>query len=129
MATFEGLRDFLADTYDVHQLEHHCITVHLPAGGNRTQLVTVSHVRFDAGAEWIQIESAIGPIDAVNLDELVRQTGETLCGGIGFRDGYVTFRHAAPLEDLSFEEFMEPLLWVTSTADRLEQSQLGTDQY
>lgn len=129
MATFEGLRDFLADTYDVHQIDHHSITVHLPAGEDRTQLVTVWHYRFDNGAEWIQIESAIGPIDAVDVGELVRQTDDTVCGGIGFKDGYVTFRHAAPLEDLSFEEFMEPLLWVTSTADRLEQGQLGTDRY
>lgn len=129
MATFEGLRDFLADTYDVHHLDEHSVTVHLPAGQDRTQLVTVWHYRFATGAEWIQIESAIGPIEVVNLDEVVRQTDNTLCGGIGFKDGHVTFRHAAPLEDLSFEEFMEPLLWVTSTADRLEQSQLGTDRY
>ena len=129
MATFEGLRDFLADTYDVHHLEPDSITVHLPAGGNRPQLVTVGRYRFETGAEWIQIESSIGPIDAVDLDEVVRQTDRTVCGGIGFKDGHVTFRHAAPLEDLSFEEFMEPLLWVTSTADRLEQGQLGTDRY
>jgi hypothetical protein len=129
MATFEGLRDFLADTYDVHHLDRHSVTVHLPAGETRTQLVTVRHFRFDTGAEWIQIESAIGPIDALNLDEVVRLTDDTICGGIGFKDGNVTFRHAAPLEDLSFEEFMEPLLWVTSTADRLEQGQLGSDRY
>lgn len=129
MATFEGLRDFLADTYDVHHLDDDSVTVHLPAGQDRTQLVTVWRYRFDGGAEWIQIESGIGPIEAIDLDEVVRQTDATICGGIGFKDGTVTFRHAAPLEDLSFEEFMEPLLWVTSTADRLEQSQLGSDRY
>ena len=43
--------------------------------------------------------------------------------------GVAVFRHATPLEDLSFVEFDAPFRLVTRIADQLEHALTGADKY
>jgi hypothetical protein len=79
--------------------------------------------------EWVQIESPIAELDSVNLQQVLEEVGDVVCGGAALTGGHVTIRHAVPLLNLNVNEFTRPLVLVTSTADHLEQKLAGSDKY
>ena len=79
--------------------------------------------------DWIQIESPIAPAEDIDLRKLLELAGEAIVGGAAVVNGLAVYRHAVPLDDMSWEEFDRPFQLVVSVADEFEQALTGTDKF
>jgi hypothetical protein len=131
MATWSDLKAYIHNRYKVANETEDMLRLIFETGNLREQVVVISRVVLPAnGTEWVQISSAIGEVDKVDLAALVRKVGNTVVGGLATAgDSIVTFRHSLPLADLSIAEFEQPLHLVIGTADLLEQQFTGGDRF
>ena len=131
MATWTDLKAYIHNTYKVADEREDLIKLIFEEEGLRSQLVLVRYVQHaGTNIDWIQIESPFGELGQLDLPAVLQAVGNTLVGGIALFDGrYVTFRHSAPLADLSIAEFEMPLHLVTVTADQLEKQFTGGDKF
>lgn len=129
MASWDDLVLWVRVRYEVMAQDADNLTFRLPTTEDRDQLVYVHHRGEVDGHDWIQIESPIARLDAIDARRLLELAEEAVVGGAVAVRGTAVFRHAAPLEDLTFAEFEGPFRLVTETADRLEQQLTGADHY
>ena len=129
MASWDDLVLWVRVRYEVMAQNADSLTFRLPTTDDRDQLVYVHHRGEVDGHDWIQIESPIARLDEIDLRRLLELAEEAVVGGAVAVDGTAVFRHAAPLEDLTFSEFEAPFRMVTVTADRLEHQLTGTDRF
>ena len=115
--------------YEVMAQNTSSLTFRLPTTEDRTQLVYVHHRGEVDGHDWLQIESPIARLDEIDTRRLLELAEEAVVGGAVAVGGVAVFRHATPLEDLSFAEFDAPFRLVTHIADQLEHALTGTDKY
>jgi hypothetical protein len=130
MATWADVITYVRSTYKIADEKPDAIKLVFEVGGLRTQVVMLWHLTLAGGREeWVQIESPIGNVGTVDLRRALDAVGDTVCGGLGKLGDLVTFRHAVPLANININELEVPLALVTSTADDLERSLVGGDQY
>ena len=67
---------------------------------------------MDGAEEWVQIESAFGKADTVDLKAALKEIGEMVVGGAAIINDHVFFRHSVPLENLDMNEFERPFMLV-----------------
>jgi hypothetical protein len=116
--------------YEVLEESDSWLRFRLNTGGDRTQQVSVHHVRGPDGAELIEISSPVGWADKVDLRYLLELAGRVMVGGAAVVAGIALVKHAVPLADLSIqEEFEGPLLQVVAHADAFERELTGSDQF
>ncbi|HEU5473653.1 MAG TPA: hypothetical protein VFV67_23650 [Actinophytocola sp.] len=116
--------------YEVLEESDAWLRFRLDTEGDRTQQVSVHHVRGPDGAELIEISSPVGWADKVDLRRLLELAGTVMVGGAAVVDGVALVKHAVPLADLSIqEEFERPLLLVAAHADAFERDLTGADQF
>lgn len=129
MASWDDLVRWVRVRYEVMAQDVDSLTFRLPTHGERTQLVYVHHKGMVDGQDWLQIESPIARLDDIDPRALLVAAERAVVGGAVAVDGVAVFRHAAPLEDLSFAEFDGPFRLVTGIADELEHELTGTDRF
>lgn len=129
MATWDDLLGWVRVRYEVMSQQVDRVTFRLPVGEERTQLVHVRHRGTHGGYDWIQIESPIGHLDAIDLRALLELADSTVAGGAAAVDGVAVFRHGMPLDDLSPAQFDGPFRLVTEAADDLEHRLTGLDHF
>ena len=129
MASWDDLVRWVRVRYEVMAQDVDSLTFRLPTTGERTQLVYVHHKGMHGGHDWLQIESPIARLDDIDARALLVAAERAVVGGAVAVDGTAVFRHAAPLEDLSFSEFEAPFRLVTGIADELEHELTGTDRF
>ncbi|WP_018331803.1 hypothetical protein [Actinomycetospora chiangmaiensis] len=129
MASWDDLVLWVRVRYEVMAQDADSLTFRLPTAEDRDQLVYVRHRGQVDGHDWMQIESPVAKLDRIDVRRLLELAESAVVGGAVAVDGIAVFRHAAPLEDLSFAEFEAPFRLVTETADRLEQQLTGTDDF
>ncbi|GAA4919815.1 hypothetical protein EV188_103184 [Actinomycetospora succinea] len=129
MASWDDLVLWVRVRYEVMAQDQHSLTFRLPTSDDRTQLVYVHHKGVVDGHDWLQIESPIGRLDEIDTRRLLELAEDAVVGGAVAVGGVAVFRHATPLEDLSFAEFDAPFRLVTRIADQLEHALTGTDRY
>ena len=129
MASWDDLVRWVRVRYEVMAQSGDSLTFRLTTTGDRTQLVYVRHKGQIEGHDWIQIESPIARLDEIDPRALLEAAESAVVGGAVAVGGTAIFRHAAPLEDLSFSEFEAPFRLVTTIADRLEHELTGTDRF
>ena len=129
MASWDDLVRWVRVRYEVMAQDTHSLTFRLPTSGDRTQLVYVHHKGDVGGHDWLQIESPIGRLDEIDTRRLLELAEDAVVGGAAAVGGVAVFRHATPLEDLSFVEFDAPFRLVTRIADQLEHALTGADKY
>ena len=129
MASWDDLVLWVRVRYEVMASDGASLTFRLPTAEGRDQLVYVHHRGTVEGQDWIQIESPIAPLDAVDLRRLLLRVESHVVGGVAAVGDTAVLRHAAPLEDLSFAEFEGPFRMVTRIADELEHELTGTDRF
>ncbi|MEI6620544.1 MAG: hypothetical protein WCP28_01380 [Actinomycetes bacterium] len=127
MATWPELVAFIRAHYKVAESTNGALTLHFRTEADRSQTVMVFNTPLQTGEEWIQIESPIGKLDAIDLRAALKEIGSTVCGGLASTGQFLTFRHAVPLANLDSNEFQRPLNLVVNTADRLEKKLTGAD--
>jgi hypothetical protein len=129
VASWDDLVLWVRVRYEVMAQDKHSLTFRLPTSEDRTQLVYVHHKGEVDGHDWLQIESPIGRLDEIDARRLLELAEDAVVGGAAAVGGVAVFRHATPLEDLSFAEFDGPFRLVTRIADQLEHALTGTDRY
>ena len=129
VASWDDLVTWVRVRYEVMAQDASSMTFSLPTGDERTQLVYVRHKGELEGHDWAQIESPIGRLDDIDTRRLLELAENAVVGGAVAVGGVAVFRHATPLEDLSFAEFDGPFRLVTRIADQLEHALTGTDRY
>lgn len=129
MASWDDLVLWVRVRYEVMAQDADSLTFRLPTGEDRDQLVYVHHRGEVDGHDWLQIESPIARLDQIDARRLLELAEDAVVGGAVAVGGVAVFRHAAPLEDLSFAEFEGPFRMVTETADRLEHQLTGADHF
>ncbi|MCD2187869.1 hypothetical protein [Actinomycetospora soli] len=131
MATWDQLRAYVHGNYTVSGVTQHgqlILRFDLPNG--RSQSVLISRaVDGTNGREWAKVESVVGEMTAVDLPALFELIRYQVVGALAKNDDYVTVRHSILLEDMSPDEFEEPLAAVLETADYLESRVSGQDRW
>jgi hypothetical protein len=130
MATWEDLAAYVHKSYKVADNQPGFMRLVFNLDNSRSQTIFLNHLVLAEGTEhWVQLESGIGDVNRINLHALLVGVADLVCGGLGYVNGIVTYRHAVPLADLDIAEFERPLLLVTTTADALERQFAGTDNF
>jgi hypothetical protein len=97
---------------------------------DRDQVVIITRQVLDKREDWVEVASVCGPVENVNLHQLLAELGETsvVCGAVVINE-HVVLRHSLPLENLQINEFTDPLSFVADTADQIEEIFFGGDGY
>lgn len=131
MATWDALTAYVRSTYKISDEQPGMMKLMFETGNLCSQVVLLWRMTLASGdEEWVQIESPIGEIGALDLVAALQEIRNTVCGGLAMLGSdVVTFRHAVPLLNLNINEFESPLHLVTTTADALERKLVGADKY
>ncbi len=88
----------------------------------RTQTVVVAREVLDRREDWVQIASPFARVHEVDLRAVLEAVGNnTVVGGVVIIGEYVVLRHSLPLINLDINEFVDPLVLVTGSAEVLER--------
>jgi hypothetical protein len=69
-------------------------------------------------------------VHEVDLRAVLEEVGNTtVVGGVAIIDEYVVLRHSLPLINLDINEFVDPLVLVTGSAEMLERQFHGRDDF
>jgi len=129
MATWGQVKDFVRSLYPLQKEEEDFFNLVFDLGNNRTQLVNVFKSQSKKGDIWIQICSPVGIIKQDKINNALEDVSEAVCGGLIKINEKHFVRHCMPIDDLSKEEFILPLVYVTSMADDLEEKYVGGDEH
>ncbi|MEU4742082.1 hypothetical protein AB0G02_16695 [Actinosynnema sp. NPDC023658] len=135
MATWGDLAAYVHDTYDVIAENEDEIRIlfnfeQYDEDDSRTQVVILVREVLDKLHEWVQIASPIGLAANVDLHAFLSEVGNsTIACGAAIMGEHIVLRHSLPLADLDIHEFTEPLALLAGTADRLEETFFGGDDY
>lgn len=130
MAGWSDLAAYVRSRYKIAHEQPNMIKLLFEVDGLRSQVVLLWHLTLvNDTEEWVQIESAVGELGSIDLARALREISETVCGGLATLGDLVTFRHSVPLLNLNINEFERPLALVTATADHLERTLTGADEY
>jgi hypothetical protein len=130
MATWLDLAQYVRSNYKIADENHDMIKIIFETNNLRSQVVFIwRQVLMNGEEEWIQIESPFAELGSVDLRKVLEELSSVVCGSLALTADHLTVRHAVPLANLNINEFERPLVLVTSTADHLEQSFVGSDKY
>ncbi len=135
MATWGDLAAYVHDTYDVISENEDEIRIlfnfeQFDEDDERTQVIILVREVLDRQHEWVQIASPIGLAANVDLLAFLTEVGNsTIACGAAVMGDHVVLRHSLPLSHLDIHEFTEPLALLAGTADRLEETFFGGDDY
>jgi hypothetical protein len=131
MATWDELKAYIHQNYKATDVSQRAIEMVFSTADGRSQMVFVTFLEAPNGDHWASIDSPIGREDLVNVSRALRMVEDLVCGGLAHLllrgEDVVTLRHAVPLQTLDADEFVQPLLMVTSAADAFEQDLTGYD--
>lgn len=129
MASWSDVVRYVRANYTVADEQDGVIKMVFDVGDLRSQLVFLCQQTLRDEEEWLQIESPFADVGTVDLQRVLEEVGDTVCGGAAIVAGHITFRHSVPLANLDINEFERPLMLVTTTADHLEKTLVGGDRY
>ena len=129
MATWAELVAFVRQEYEIIGEEADEIRILIRYASDdeddqpgRTQTVVVARDILDRREDWVQIASPFARAHEVDLRAVLETVGNnTVVGGVVVIDGYVVLRHSLPLINLDINEFVDPLVLVTGSAEVLER--------
>jgi hypothetical protein len=130
MATWRDFTAFVKSSYEIAQEQPGMIQLLFDLDGGRSQAVYLWRRQLMKGAEeWLVIESPFAESGKVDLQTVLEEAGNLVCGGVVVVGRFVTYRHAVPLANLDTNEFKRPLQLATLAADRLERTLGSGDDY
>ncbi|MFD1149816.1 hypothetical protein [Saccharothrix hoggarensis] len=130
MTSWIDVINYVRTRHEVLEETDSWLRFRLDAEDGRTQQVAVHHVPESDGVAWVEISSAVGRADAIDLRRLLELAGTAAVGGAAVVDGVALLKHTVPLEDLSVrEEFERPLMLLVAAADAFEHELTETDRF
>jgi hypothetical protein len=122
--------NYVRTRYEVMEETDSWLRFRLDTGEGRTQQVSVHHVPESDGVAWVEISSAVGRADEIDLRRLLELAGTSAVGAAAVVDGVALLKHTVPLEDLSVrEEFARPLMLLVTAADAFEHELTRGDRF
>ena len=110
------------------------------SGPDRTQKVFVFHEVMPPDFEFLQFKSAYPMIEAVNSEQVLKESGQLVVGSIGYSprfdavgnafDGFLNLSTSVPLAALDLSEPVPVFLYLNilaQAADNLEQRLSGSE--
>lgn len=133
MATWGQLTSYIHETYSATDVSPRAIVMQFETGNGRSQRVFVSSLEAPDGSQWASIDSPVGTLDSIDLPLALRSVGDLVCGGLAHLyaagEDLAVIRHSVPLKTLDTDEFVQPLVMVTTSADQMEQILTGADRH
>ena len=130
MATWRDFAAFVRSSYEVSSSSPDMIELIFETDSGRSQAVHLWHRALMRGREdWLIIESPFASLANADLERVLKEADNLVCGGVVTDGRALIYRHAVPLANLDVNEFERPLELVTLAADRLEHSISGGDVY
>jgi len=128
MASWDDVKSFVKSKFKVDD-QGDFIKTEFDLGNSRSQVVVMNNFTTNNGDVWVQISSPVGVIPQNKMEAALTMLNDKVCGGlVKFGDKHWV-RHCMPIADLSQEELLHPLGFVTATADDLEKTFIGGDTY
>lgn len=130
MATWGDIATFVRSEYKVIEDTGDEIRILIEYEDHRSQVIMICREELDKREDWVQIASVCGRVADVDLHRLLAEIGETsvVCGAVIMGE-HVVLRHSIPLMNLDINEFLDPLTFVSDTADHIEEIFFGGDGY
>ncbi|MEU7474688.1 hypothetical protein AB0A63_01805 [Lentzea sp. NPDC042327] len=130
MTSWAEVVSYVRLRYEVLEEQDAWLRFRLDTEDGRSQQVTVHHLPDLDGAQWLEISSAVGRADEIDLRRLLELAGGVDVGGAAVVDGVALLKHTIPLEHLSVqEEFGRPLTLLVARADAFEHELTSTDHF
>ncbi|MEU4447649.1 hypothetical protein AB0K14_35895 [Actinosynnema sp. NPDC050801] len=130
MTSWIDVINYVRTRYEVMEETDSWLRFRLDTGEGRTQQVSVHHVPESDGVAWVEISSAVGRADEIDLRRLLELAGTSAVGAAAVVDGVALLKHTVPLEDLSVrEEFARPLMLLVTAADEFEHELTRGDRF
>ena len=130
MTSWIDVVNYVRLRYEVLEERDDWLRFRLDTGDGRGQQVSVHHLPDVDGVAWLDISSAVGRADDIDLRRLLELAGASTIGGAAVVDGLALLKHTVPLEDLSVrEEFERPLTLLVAGADAFERELTSGDHY
>ncbi|HUQ57020.1 MAG TPA: hypothetical protein VM306_15325 [Lentzea sp.] len=130
MASWTEVINYVRLRYEVLEETDSWLRFRLDTAGERTQQVSVHHLPDLDGAAWVEISSAVGRADDIDLRRFLELTGAGDVGGAAVVDGVALLKHVVPLVDMSVrEEFERPLTLLVGRADSIEHELTEKDHF
>ncbi|SDO38024.1 hypothetical protein [Lentzea jiangxiensis] len=129
MTSWNEIVNYVRLRYEVLEETDVWLRFRLDTGNGRTQQVSAHHVH-ESDVDWIEISSAVGRAEEIDLRRFLELAGVSLIGGAGVVDGIALLKHTVPLENLSVrEEFERPLALLVASADAFEHELTSSDHF
>ncbi|WP_424187144.1 hypothetical protein ACOBQX_04745 [Actinokineospora sp. G85] len=130
MTSWTDVINFVRARYEVLEERDSWLRFRLDTDGGRSQQVAVHHVPDEDGRAWLEISSAVGRAESIDLAKLLELAGTTLVGGAAVIDGVALLKHTVPVRELSVrEEFERPLTLLVASADAFERELTKADHF
>lgn len=130
MTSWIDVINYVRTRYEVLEETDSWLRFRLDTEVGRTQQVSVHHVPESDGVAWVEISSAVGRADAIDLKRFLELAGTASVGGAAVVDNVALLKHTVPLEDLSVrEEFERPLMLLVGAADAFERELTEADRF
>ncbi|MFY9324943.1 MAG: hypothetical protein WAO29_00570 [Candidatus Nanopelagicales bacterium] len=123
MASWSSVKNFLHSNYHVQADNGGMMSLVVPTGDGRTQLVHVSD-----GSSVVQISSPVAQVREVTAEQVLRATEGKLLG-VQMVGAMYLVASIVVLEGMSEEELQRPLWFLAWTADEMEQQLVLGDKY
>lgn len=133
-ADFESLLEYAKNQAEVVRSTHLTGTVYeleMRLGGGRTQVAIVAGLE-DAGVPVVGMYSFIGAAEPMHFEAALRNNAELRYGRVAVVDtggkAMLAVVHNARIDELEEQEFVNGVMELSQTADKLEQAWFGSDE-
>jgi len=132
MASWQELGNFIRSNFPVaEETEDRFVFVFRMTltGDTRTQVVYVMKQEALNGTEWAHIISPVGRFGEFNIEELLRELGDSGRGGVALIRDKVVIRHSIHLPSFDVAAFDDAASLVAMQADFAELRYVGGDEF
>jgi len=105
------------------------ITIEVPTGGGRTQLVLITADVDVADQAIVRYWSVIGPAEGLELARCLEENARLCYGAFALKDGQLVMMDTQLVQDADPMEVGASIGNLAAYADRYEQDLFGTDEH
>jgi hypothetical protein len=129
MATWTYVKDFIQANFKARDVEEDRLRLDFGFDDGRSQMVLVSHIVSNGGAEWVEVESPVAKVAEVDLGAALEFVSSQVCGSLSRAGEFLTVRHTLPLANVDQNEIIDPIRSIALAGDVLEQRLTGVDRF
>ena len=129
MTPWEALTRWVRSTYTLARDEPGEISLEMPVGDDRSQLVVIKLTTLGDGFQFAEISTGVGLRHEVDPVKCLERNAKMTGGAIAFTGDMAIFRQVERLPVADVSDFALSLSIVAGTGDRLERELVGGDRF